>query len=300
MSQVYSFAKISSLNPISTIPTSKMNYLRNLYRLPILSLLLSVLVFGSLPAYAENGIERDSSNDTLRIEQQSRSKILLAQQKTKVSPELEQQILEVMRRHPDVMLEALQKYAVEQQKKEQTAQTDSFKVARKELKSAIGDSPTMGAKDRKIVLVEFSDFQCPFCSSASLGVKQFMAKHKGTVTLVYKYFPLTQIHPEALPAARAAWAANKQGKFWEYHDALFASQSELGETFYTKIATKLKLDLKKFNTDRKLADSAIVNDFRLGRKVGVEGTPTLLLNGEVVAGSGSLADLEKALAQVKK
>jgi protein-disulfide isomerase len=274
--------------------------LRKLSRLPILSLLVSSLIFGAFPAQAESQVIDSFNFDRVASPQENRvptSKISLAQ--TKVSPELEQQILQVIRKHPDVMLEALQKYALEQQQKEQQAQVEAVKLARKDVKSLIGDSPTMGAKDRKIVMVEFSDFQCPYCSSASVGVKQFMAKHKDTVTLVYKHFPLTQIHPEALPAARAAWAANKQGKFWEYHDVLFANQAKLGEPLYLETATKLKLDLKKFNADRKIADASIVKDFTLGRKVGVEGTPTILLNGEVVAGS-TLADLEKALAAVKK
>jgi protein-disulfide isomerase len=283
---------IISPDRLPPLPFAKMNYLRSLYRLPILSLLLSSLIFGAFPAQAD-----PATIDSFNVGTPT-AKISLAQ--TKVSPELEQQILQVIRKNPDVLLEVLQKYALEQQQKEQQAQAETVKLARKDVKSFIGDSPTMGAKDRKIVMVEFSDFQCPYCASASLNVKQFMAKHKDKVTLVYKHFPLTQIHPEALPAARAAWAANKQGKFWEYHDVLFANQAKLGEPLYLETATKLKLDLKKFNADRKIADAAIVKDFTLGRKVGVEGTPTFILNGELVAGSGSLADLEKALAAVKK
>jgi protein-disulfide isomerase len=280
-----------------------MNYLRNLYRLPILSLLLSSLLFGAFPAQAESqSLTVPRTADTFNFDRVPTTQISLAQ--TKVSPELEQQILQVIRKNPAIILEVLQKYALEEQQKEkqkeQQSQSEAIKLARKDVKSFIGDSPTTGAKDRKIVMVEFSDFQCPYCSSASVEVKKFMAKHKDKVTLVYKHFPLTQIHPEALPAARASWAANKQGKFWEYHDALFANQAKLGEPLYLETAKSLKLDLKKFNADRKIADAAIVKDFTLGRKVGVEGTPTFILNGEVVAGSASLADLEKALAAVNK
>ena len=298
-----------------------MNYLLNLWRFPILSLLLSSLFFGSLPARAEpdlltSNYAVDRVNESLSPGETSTTidrlnelnnqparanttKVALAQS-VKVSPQLEKQILEVIRRHPDVMLEVLQKYAIEQQAKEQKAQADALKLARKNTKSFIGDSPTTGASDRQIVMVAFSDFQCPFCATADKSVKQFMAKHKDKVTLVYKYFPLTQIHPEALPAARAAWAANKQGKFWEYHDALYTNQAKLGETFYLQTATSLKLDLNKFNADRKIADNAIVEDFRLGRKLGIDGTPTFILNGEVVTGAASLADLEKALAQATR
>jgi protein-disulfide isomerase len=164
----------------------------------------------------------------------------------------------------------------------------------------IGDSPNMGATNQQIVLVAFSDFQCLSCVVANKSIKQFMIKHKDKVTLVYKYFPLTQIHPEALPAARAAWAANKQGKFWEYHDALYANQAKLGENFYVGTATSLKLNLNKFNADRKLADNSISEDFKLGLKLRVEGTPTFFINEKMLTGSISLADLEEALLQTTK
>ncbi|WP_310489905.1 thioredoxin domain-containing protein [Chamaesiphon sp. VAR_69_metabat_338] len=286
-----------------------MNYLLNLCRLPILSLLLSALVLGTLPVQAapqsssSNTASPNSDNpafDILTTEQVT-TPVKIAQSKSvKVTPQLEKQILEVIRRNPDVLVEILQKYAIEQQAKEKKVQADAIANVRKNTKSMIGDSPAIGASNRQIVMVAFSDFQCPYCATADKSVKQFMAKHKDKVTLVYKYFPLTQIHPEALPAARAAWAANKQGKFWDYHDALYANQAKLGEAFYLETATKLKLDLNKFNADRKLADTFIVEDFKLGRKLGVDGTPTFIMNGEVVTGAASTADLEKAFAQVTK
>jgi protein-disulfide isomerase len=283
-----------------------MNYLLNLWRFPILSLMLSSLCLGSLsipPAQAATAPLVTNQitvlDDLLTIDRVPTDEIRLAQA-VKVTPQLEKQILEVLRRNPAILLEVLQKYAIEQQAKEQKIQAEAIAKLRKNTKALIGSSPVMGASDQKIVMVAFSDFQCPFCATADKSLKQFMAKHKDKVTLVYKYFPLTQIHAEALPAARAAWAANKQGKFWEYHDALYANQAKLGETFYLETATSLKLDLTKFNADRKIADDFIVEDFKLGRKIGIDGTPTFILNGEVVTGAASLADLEKALAQVTK
>lgn len=307
-----------------------MNSLLDLCRFPILSLLLSSLFLGSLPARAttpvvtknvatadssllqpiskrENSASKSTSvtgsvndkSDAKNRSTSSPSQELLAQS-TKVSPQLEKQILEVLRKNPEVLLEVLQKYTIEQEKKQKQAEVEALKQARKNTKALIGSSPVMGASDRQIVMLVFSDFQCPFCAAANKSLKEFMAKNKDKVTLVYKHFPLTQIHPEALPAARAAWAANKQGKFWEYHDTLFANQAKLSDAFYLQTATSLKLDLKKFDADRKLADNFIVEDFRLGRKVGVDGTPTFIMNGEVVTGAATLADLEKALAKVKK
>ena len=289
----------------------KMSYLLNLCRLPILSILLSSLFLGTLPANSspqvisqtridtfDRAIARQNSFDLSTQNRLSQDRIAL-DEAVKVSPQLEKQILEVIRRHPDVMLEVLQKYAIEQQKKEQLAQAEAIKQIRKNTKTLIGDSPVIGATDRKIVMVEFSDFQCSYCAAAEKNVKQFLAKHK-EVTLVYKHFPLTQIHPEALPAATAAWAANKQGKFWEYHDALFANQAKLGEIFYLETANNLKLDIKKFSADRKTAETEIVKDFQLGRKLGIEGTPTFIINGEAISGAASVADLEKALTPITK
>ncbi len=288
-----------------------MSYLLNLWRFPILSLLLSSLVLGALPARSapqlstparmtapDNLTARENSID-LSIERQAQQQTIALDESVKVSPQLEKQILEVIRKHPDVMLEVLQKYAIEQQLKAQKAQAEAIKQVRKNTKELIGDSPVTGSTDRKIVMVEFSDFQCSYCAAAEKNVKQFLAKHK-EVTLVYKHFPLTQIHPEALPAATAAWAANKQGKFWEYHDALFANQAKLGEIFYLETANNLKLDIKKFAADRKTAEAEIVKDFQLGRKLGIEGTPTFILNGEAISGAASVADLEKVLTPVTK
>ncbi len=218
----------------------------------------------------------------------------------KITPEMEKQVLEIIRRHPEVVLESVQKYVAEQERKEKAAQALALQQLRQNTAALIGDSPTTGAANRQIVLVEFSDFQCTFCAQAHGNLKKFMDKHKGQVTLVYKHFPLTQIHPEALPAAQAAWAANKQGKFWEYHDELFANQKQLGETFYVATAQKLQLNLAKFNADRKVADQSVVQDFTLGRKLGVNGTPSFLMNGEFLSGVVTVEELEKVLAKVQK
>jgi len=169
-------------------------------------------------------------------------------------------------------------------------------------KSAIGDSPTTGAASQQIVLLEFSDFQCPFCARAHDTVKQFMAKHQDQVTLAYKHFPLTSIHPQALPAAKAAWAAGQQGKFWEYYSALFEGQKQLGEDLYPAIAQKLNLKLDKFNTDRnsQSAEAAIQKDLQLAQSLGIEGTPFFIMNGKTFSGAIELAEMENILASVSK
>jgi protein-disulfide isomerase len=102
-----------------------------------------------------------------------------------------------------------------------------------------------------------------------------------------------------MPAATAAWAAQQQGKFWEYHDALFTNQNKLGESLYVNIAKKLNLDLAKFEKDRRIANTAIAKDLQLAEKLGLSGTPSFIINSETFSGAIQLSDLEDILARSK-
>jgi protein-disulfide isomerase len=236
---------------------------------------------------------------------------LPAQAASEISPQLEEQVLQVIRNHPDqvlqivrshpeVILESVQAYQQQQQQQLQQIRQAFSQALETDPKVVIRESPTTGATDIKVVLVEFSDFQCPYCAEAHKTIQQFMAKHQDEVTLVYKHFPLTPIHPQAMPAAKAAWAALQQGKFWEYHDALFSQQDKLGEEFYLATAKSLNLDLEKFERDKTIADSAIEEDIRLAETLGLSGTPFFVLNGEAFSGAVQLSDLENALARVSE
>ncbi|KAM3098163.1 DsbA family protein [Phormidesmis sp. 146-12] len=218
-----------------------------------------------------------------------------------INPQLEEQVLQIIRKHPEVILESVRTYQKQQQDQQRQSQQAFVDQMKTNPRAVIGQSPTTGAKAGKVVLVEFSDFQCPYCAAASATLKQFLAKHGDEVTLVYKHFPLTTIHAEAMPAAKAAWAAGRQGKFWEYHDALFTNQKQLGEAFYSQTAKTLGLDVARFERDRssKAAETAIVQDLQLGEKLGVEGTPFFVMNGVVFSGSVELPELEATLEKLK-
>lgn len=224
---------------------------------------------------------------------------LPAQAATSISPELEQQVLQILRSHPEVILESVQAYEQQQRQKIKQAQQSFLSEIRNNPKAAIGNSPTTGSPEAKVLLVEFSDFQCPYCAKAYETVKQFIAKHQNEVVLVYKHFPLIAIHPEAMSAAKAAWAAGQQGKFWEYHDALFSNQDKLGEAYYLNIARNLKLDMQKFQIDRAIADNAIWQDMQLAQSLGIGGTPFFVMNGQAFSGAIELSDFEKILADVR-
>ncbi|MEH2083419.1 MAG: DsbA family protein [Nostoc sp.] len=218
-----------------------------------------------------------------------------------INPKLETEVLQIIRNHPEVVREALQAESLQKQQQQQQAQYYIKQQIRENPSSIIGESPVTGATQQKIVLIEFSDFQCPYCAKAHQTLKQFMARHQDEVTLVYKHYPLTSIHPEAIPAAKAAWAANKQGKFWQYQDALFAQQDKLGEKLYVALAKKLKLDLSEFNQQRnsQQVSAVIEKDQQIAEKLGIKGTPFFFINGETFAGAVTLSEMESILSRVK-
>jgi len=150
----------------------------------------------------------------------------------------------------------------------------------------VGDSPTRGPEDATVILFEFSDFQCPYCAQAAQEIEQFLADHGEEVLFVYKHLPLMSIHPEAVPAAKAAWAAAQQGQFWPYHDALFANQERLGETLYVELAETLGLDLDQFDRDRNSseAQAAIARDLALADELQLRSTPTFILGDILIPG----------------
>ncbi|MCL2932538.1 MAG: DsbA family protein [Trichodesmium sp. MAG_R03] len=217
-----------------------------------------------------------------------------------INPELEQQVLQIIRDHPEVIIESVQAYQQEQQQERQASQKEILQQFKNNPQEQIGDSPTFGSTDQKIVLFEFSDFQCPFCAKVQKNLKEFMDKHEDRVTLVFKHLPLTRIHPQAIPAAKAAWAAQQQGRFWEYHDALFEQQDKLEEQLYIEVANNLGLDIDKFNSDRQSEEAiaSIETDFKLAQKIGISGTPFFVMNGETFSGAVKLSQMEETLAKV--
>jgi protein-disulfide isomerase len=144
-----------------------------------------------------------------------------------------------------------------------------------------------GAKDGKVTLVEFGDFQCPACGAYEPIVRQVLADNKDTLKFSFRHFPLTQIHKNALLAAKASEAAALQGKFWEMHDILYDKQEEWGEAlnareFIMMYANTVKLDTSKFTSDleSKTLEDKILAEYKEGTGLGIQGTPTFFLNGK--------------------
>ncbi|OGX34432.1 MAG: hypothetical protein A3C36_03310 [Omnitrophica WOR_2 bacterium RIFCSPHIGHO2_02_FULL_52_10] len=147
---------------------------------------------------------------------------------------------------------------------------------------AAAHSPIKGVKNAPVTIVEFVDFQCPFCARFHPPVSEVLKAYPKDVNLMVKNFPLN-FHPEARPAAKAAFAAGEQGKYWEMVDALLLSGRELSEAKYKELAGQLGLDIDRFLKDFKGKDAQwedyIEKDIALGAQVNVRGTPTFYING---------------------
>jgi protein-disulfide isomerase len=147
-------------------------------------------------------------------------------------------------------------------------------------------APARGPKDAVVTIVEFSDFQCPYCSRSNQTMHQLMQQYPTQVKWVFRDYPLP-IHNEAIPAAEAARCAAEQGKFWEMHDHLFQNQRDLTPPALARYGAELKLDTAKFNactTSGKHKD-AIQKDMAAGNEFGVSGTPAFFINGRFLNGA---------------
>jgi len=209
---------------------------------------------------------------------------------------------------------ALEKYIKQQQVEQKKLEFEDMFKAENRVKLDVGTSPVKGPASAPITIIEFSDFQCPYCSRGRMVAEELygMEKFKGKIKLVFKNFPL-EFHPQAMPAAVAALAAHKQGKFWEFHDELFKNQTKLNgikegdtmanETYMVEVAQKLGLNVDKFKSDLKAADiqAQIKADQTDASKAGVRGTPFFLVNGVQVKGALPVSEfvpvIERLLAE---
>lgn len=158
-----------------------------------------------------------------------------------------------------------------------------------------GVSPAKGSTTPAVTIVEFSDFECPFCSEVQSVLKQVMETFGKDVRLVFKHLPL-EGHRNSLPAARAAYCAAEQNRFWQFHDALFASRN-LSAALFEEIAKDLGLGVPKFQAclNSEHSRTAIVKDIETARLFRIESTPSFIVNGKLIKGALSFADFQKII-----
>jgi protein-disulfide isomerase len=163
-----------------------------------------------------------------------------------------------------------------------------------------GGNPSIGPADAAITIIEFSDYQCPYCQKWQSQVyRQLLDNYPTQVRIVYRDFPLLSIHPEAVPAASAANCANEQGAYFRYHDKLFSYEYELGKDTYLKYAQELKLDMTAFTAcleSDKYKDE-VMADYQYAADMGIQSTPTFFINGLYLIGAQPYDVFKKLIDQ---
>jgi protein-disulfide isomerase len=157
---------------------------------------------------------------------------------------------------------------------------------------------TRGPADAPVTIVEFSDFECPYCRRMVEPLRQLQARHPRELRLVYRHFPLQQAHPNAQLAAEASECARDQGRFWEAHDALFASRERLQPAAVRQLGRDLRLDARRFEQclDSGRHARRVLDDLAAGEAAGVSGTPAFFINGRFVNGAVSVDALAAIVA----
>lgn len=163
-----------------------------------------------------------------------------------------------------------------------------FKKPKSNIQVDIAGAPVTGGDNAKVTMVEFSDFQCPFCGRAAKTVSEVKKKYGNKIKIAFKQFPLP-MHKDAMPAAEASMCVNEQGhdKFWKFHDIAFAAQDKLDTENLVKHAKASGADEKKFKEcfeAHKYAD-LVKKDMAYGEKLGVRSTPTFFINGQLLSGA---------------
>jgi protein-disulfide isomerase len=194
-------------------------------------------------------------------------------------------VKEVIRENPKLIIDVVSQYQADRKKRQQEQQLEaSFK---NRMTDTVADhNPRKGPADAPVTIIEYTDFQCPYCARGAQTLKQVQQQYPDKVQVVFKNLPL-KMHKQAEPAARAALAAHKQGKFWSYHDLLFQKASSLNDEVYASLAADLGLDVERFKSDmnsRAIADQ-VRADMDQAKALGLNGTPRFLVNGVQIKGA---------------
>jgi protein-disulfide isomerase len=158
--------------------------------------------------------------------------------------------------------------------------------------------PARGKATAAVTIVEFADFQCPYCRDAEASLREVINKHPNDVRLVFRNRPLTQLHPNAMLAARAAVCADRQGRFWEMHDAMFSDQTALSVDALKSTAARLGLDKERFDTcldNAQDTDKTLGEDAQAAADLGVNSTPYFFIDGRPLRGSAAPEQFERII-----
>jgi len=207
-----------------------------------------------------------------------------------------------------VMIEAIKKgkteaEAIAEAKASKFGHVPEPKLLEDPVSIPTANSPVTGPANAPITLVEFSDFQCPYCYKAVAQLNTVLKAYPTQIKLVFKQFPLVDSHPAAAISAAASLAANQQGKFWQMHDAMFANHGNLSRRAIMDWAAALGLDMKRFAADLDSHEikQAVIQDMEDGNKLGVDATPTVFIDGQKYNGALALDAIKPIIeAELKR
>lgn len=209
-------------------------------------------------------------------------------------------VKEVIKENPELIQDSLNQYRAQQRKIQEEKQFEAM------FENRVPDTvsawnPQKGPSDAAVTIIEYTDFQCPYCTRGARTLHEVKDKYGDKIRVVFKNLPL-QMHPQARPAAKAALAAHRQGKFWEYHDLLFKNSRNLNEDNFVKMAQTLGLDMEKFNSDRNSKEIAdqVQADMDQAKKLGLTGTPNFLVNGVKIKGAYPADHFSKVIDRLLK
>lgn len=168
-----------------------------------------------------------------------------------------------------------------------------------------GDDFILGNPDAPVTFFEFGDFECPFCAKFHQeGRKELIEKYvnTGQVRVIWRHFPLTAIHAFAQPASEAAECAGEQGKFWQYHDGIYENTDGFTAQFFVTLGQTLGLNMDQFTSclESGRYTQKVADDFELGQRLNVSGTPTFFINGEQIVGAIPFASIEPIILKALK
>jgi predicted DsbA family dithiol-disulfide isomerase len=238
-----------------------------------------------LQAEVESNIDTPSSEEVEGFYEANKERIPIP--KEQALPQVKQYLIERSRsRYRDMLITRLKK-------------DFGFKSYLEPLRAQLATEgfPSKGPAAAPVTIVEFSDFECPYCGGLFPTLKQVEKNYAEKVRIVYRQFPLTNIHPHAQKAAEASLCANEQKKFWEFHDSMFSNQQELSVPDLKQRAVDLKLDTQVFNQclDSGRHSAAIQADIQEGARAGVSGTPALFINGRLLSGNQPYSEIKDVI-----
>lgn len=209
--------------------------------------------------------------------------------------QLEEIVKRVIRENPKLLYDTITQYHRELQVRQRQQQLESS------FNNRIADqpaphNPVKGPENAVVTIITYTDFECPYCARGAQTVEEILALYPETTRLVFKNLPLNS-HENAIPAARAALAAHRQGKFWGYHDLLFQNSGQLSDERLVALAGELGLDVARFDRDRHSDEIAaeVEADRKQAAAHNIGSTPTFVINGVVVTGAQPLPEFQRVI-----